>query len=116
MNDREPDVSAVQTRLNELTRKFIARTALDLAQMREGLAWLAAGNGDDIRSALAQVHHLAHRICGTSGTLGLLGLSDAAADLERCIEAFPTDAIPDTEQRTQIAAGISRISAQLRSL
>ena len=116
MNGREPDVSAVLTRMNELKRKFIARTALDLAQMREGLAQLDAGQGNDKAGALAQIHHLAHRICGTSGTLGLLGLSDAAADLERCIEACPPEAIPGAEERAQIAAGIARISAQVRSL
>jgi len=76
MNER--DNGALQTRLNELVRRFVGRTSLDLAQMREGLARVEAGD----RSGLAQIYHFAHRTCGTSGTLGLLALSDAAADLE----------------------------------
>ena len=94
MNDGEGGEAAVQTRLNELVRKFVARTAFDLAQMREGLARLDAGDRDDNGKALAQIHHLAHRICGTSGTLGLCALSDAAADLERRIEACPARCDP----------------------
>jgi len=116
MNDGEGGAAAVQTRLNELVRKFISRTAFDLAQMREGLARLDAGKRDDNGNALAQIHHLAHRICGTSGTLGLIALSDAAADLERRIESWPADAIPEPAERAQIAAGIDRIAAQVRSL
>ncbi|HEU5135358.1 MAG TPA: Hpt domain-containing protein [Steroidobacteraceae bacterium] len=112
MNDNQHSAPVLQTRLNELVRKFVARTALDLAQMREGLARLDAGD----RSGLAQIYHLAHRTCGTSGTLGLLALSDAAAELERCIEACPPDALPGTAERAQIAAGIDRISAQVRTL
>jgi len=108
----ERDAGALQTRLNELVRKFVGRTALDLAQMREGLARVEAGD----RSGLAQIYHLAHRTCGTSGTLGLLGLSDAAADLERRIAAFAQDAIPDTAERAQIAAGIDKIAAQVKLL
>jgi len=116
MNEGEPGAAAVQTRLNELVRKFVARTAFDLAQMREGVARLESAQGGDNGGALAQIHHLAHRICGTSGTLGLLALSDAAAELERRIEACPADTIPDTAERAQIAAGIERISAQIRKL
>ena len=116
MNDVDRNSGAMQSRMNELVRKFISRTAFDLAQMREGLARLDCGERDDNGSALKQIHHLAHRICGTSGTLGLMALSDAAADLERRIEACPADAIPDKAERAQIAAGIDRIAAQVRSL
>lgn len=103
------DAAAVKARLLELTRKFVVRTHDDVTQMRDGLARLDAG---DV-SALAQIHQLAHRACGTGGTLGLCELSDAAADIERLVEACPPDALPDAEVRAEIAARIDAMAAQL---
>jgi HPt (histidine-containing phosphotransfer) domain-containing protein len=113
VNDREHNAGAVQSRLTELVRKFIARTEADVVQMRDALTRLDAGPADDKGGGLTQIHHLAHRICGTSGTLGLMALSDAAADLERCIEGCAADTIPGAAERTRIAAGIDRIAALL---
>ena len=84
--------------------------------MRDALARLDAGRGTDDRSALDQIHQLAHRACGTGGTLGLCALSDAAADLERLVEALPKDAAPGAAERAQIAAGIDAVAAQLARL
>ena len=106
------DPAAVEARLLELTRKFVARTQEDVAQMRGGLARLDAGDA----TALAQIHQLAHRACGTGGTLGLCDLSDAAAALERLVEACPADALPDAAVRAEIAARIDAMAAQLALL
>ena len=109
------DPTAVRTRLTQLTLKFIARTHEDLAQMRAALARLDAGHGDT-DTALSQIHQLAHRACGTGGTLGLLALSDAAGELERLVEANPPGAIPGDSERARMAAGIDAIAAQLERL
>ena len=55
----ESDATAVRTRLAELTHKFVTRTSGDVAQMREALARLDAGDGVDNPGALAQIHQLA---------------------------------------------------------
>ena len=115
------DTAAVRTRLAELTRKFVTRTAGDVAQMRDALARLDAGpvlgsDGAHDLSALDQIHQLAHRASGTGGTLGLCALSDAAAELERLVEALPKDAAPDVAERAQIRAGVDAVAEQLTRL
>jgi len=110
------DATAVRTRLTELTLKFVTRTAEDVAQMRDALARLDAGRGADEPSALDQIHQLAHRACGTGGTLGLDALSDAAGDLERLVEALPRDVAPGAAERAQIAACVDAVAAQLARL
>jgi len=101
---------AVKSRLGELARKFVTRTTGDLALMREGLARVDSGD----RAGLEQIQQLAHRACGTGGTLGLCALSDAAGALERTIEACPAGTLPDADARTEIAARIEAIAAALR--
>ena len=105
-----PDVAAVNARLAELVRKFVARTLGEVEQMR---AALAAGHGEDNGAGLTLIHQLAHRTCGTGGTLGLLALADAAGALEQLVEACPADTNPSATTRAQIAAGIDRLAAQL---
>jgi len=109
----EADATAVRSRLAELTRKFVARTVGDVGQMRDSLARLDAGPDFDNGRALAEIHQLAHRACGTGGTLGLCALSDAAAALERLIQACPAGAVPDAAVRAEIAAHIDAIAAHL---
>ena len=106
------DAAAVKSRMLELTQKFVTRTTFDVAQMREGLARL--GSGDP--GALELIHQLAHRACGTGGTLGLCALADAAADLERVVEAFPKDAVPGEVERAQLAARLDAIDDELARL
>jgi hypothetical protein len=101
--------AAVKSRLNELAQKFVTRTTGDVALMREELSRLAAGD----RGGLEQIRHLAHRACGTGGTLGLCALSDAAGALERAVDACPADALPDDVLRTEIAARIEALAAEL---
>ncbi|HYJ40795.1 MAG TPA: Hpt domain-containing protein [Steroidobacteraceae bacterium] len=109
----ERDATAVRTRLVDLTRKFVTRTTGDVAQMRDALARLEAVHGVVDLTALEEIHHLAHRACGTGGTLGLCELSDAAAALERLVEACPADAQPDAAVRAEIAARIDALATQL---
>lgn len=103
------DAIAVQARMTELARKFVVRTVDDVAQMREALAGLDAGTG----GGLELIRQLAHRACGTGGTLGMDRLSDAAGNLERLIEAIPADQLPDDAARKRIAASLDAIAAQL---
>jgi chemotaxis protein histidine kinase CheA len=112
----EGDAAAVRARLLELTRKFVLRTGADVAQMREALAMLDAGPGSDNGAALEQIQQLAHRACGTGGTLGLCGLSDAAGALERLMEGLPKVAAPGAAERARIAAGLDAFAEQLARL
>ena len=104
-NERDP--AAVRARMVELSRKFIARTVEDVAQMREAF---------DKDGGLELIRQLAHRACGTGGTLGLSAISDAAGELERVVETFPDGAAPGAADRERITAGIDAIAAQLTSL
>ena len=113
MNDtNERDPAAVRARMLELARKFIARTTEDLAQMRAALAQLDEGHESGNGGGLEVIRQLAHRACGTSGTLGLHALSDAAGELELLIDALPGGA-PGTADRERVAAGIEAIAARL---
>ena len=107
------DAAAMRRRLLELTSKFVARTLEDVVQMREALARLDAGQGADDPGGLELIRQLAHRACGTGGTLGLGALSDAAGDLERLVEACPANALPDAAVRSEIAARIDAMAAQI---
>jgi len=106
------EVTAVNARMTELARKFIARTVEELGQIRAAYALLDAGD----RGGLSHIQQLAHRICGTGGTLGLLALSDAAGELERSVETCAADGIPDANERAQIGAKIEALAAQLALL
>ena len=101
----ERDPAAVRARMVELARKFIARTGEDVAQMR---AALDAGD-------IEQIRQLAHRACGTGGSLGLAALSDAAGELEQLVDSMPQGAAPGVAERERIAAGIDAIAALLVS-
>jgi HPt (histidine-containing phosphotransfer) domain-containing protein len=102
--DRDP--AAVRARMLELARKFIARTGEDVVQMR---AALDGGGGFEL------IRQLAHRACGTGGSLGLTALSDAAGELERLIDSFPEGMAPGAAERERVTAGIDAIAAYLVS-
>ena len=99
----------MKTRLNELAQKFVTRTSGDLALMREGLSRLETGDA----GGLDQIRQLAHRACGTGGTLGLSALSDAAGAIERALDACPKGTVPDAVMRAEIAARIDEMAAQI---
>ena len=100
---------AVKSRLNELAQKFVTRTTGDLALMRESLSRVETGDA----AGLEQIRQLAHRACGTGGTLGLCALSDAAGAIERAIDACPSGSMPDAVLRAEIAARIDAMAAEL---
>jgi HPt (histidine-containing phosphotransfer) domain-containing protein len=100
----ERDPATVAARMLELARKFIVRTGEDVAQMR------AALDGD---GGLEQIRQLAHRACGTGGSLGLTALSDAAGELERLVESFPQGVAPGAAERERVAASIDAVAAHL---
>jgi HPt (histidine-containing phosphotransfer) domain-containing protein len=102
-------MNEAESRMAELARRFLARTADEVEQMRTCLARVDAGDP----SGLEQIHQLAHRACGTGGTLGLCSLSDAAGELERRVEALPADALPGPAERGQIAAAIDMLAATI---
>jgi chemotaxis protein histidine kinase CheA len=109
LNNINTGDAAVKSRLGELAQKFVTRTTGDVALMREGLRRLEAGD----REGLEQIRHLAHRACGTGGTLGLCALSDAAGALEKVIDACPSGSLPDDVLRAEIAARIEAMAAEL---
>jgi HPt (histidine-containing phosphotransfer) domain-containing protein len=96
----------------ELTQKFIARTHDDVAQMRASLARLGDGN----RSGLDEIRQLAHRACGTGGSLGLMALSDAAGELERLAESFPESAPLGAAERERLGAAVDAVAAHLTTV
>jgi len=104
-------VSEIESRMAELKRKFMARTADEVGKMRACLVQVDAGD----RSALDQIHQLAHRACGTGGTLGLCSLSDAAGELERCVEELPANSLPGPAERARIGAAIEKLAAAISS-
>ncbi len=106
------DPAAVRARMLELTRKFLVRTTEDLAQMRAALARLDEVHDSGNGRGLEVIRQLAHRACGTSGTLGLHALSDAAGELELLIDALP-GGTTGTADRERVAAGIEAIAARL---
>jgi HPt (histidine-containing phosphotransfer) domain-containing protein len=102
------ETSPLAQRMGELARKLVVRSVSEVAQMREALA----RPGDD----LDQIRQLAHRICGTSGTLGLSGLSAAAGALEDLVEAHARGDGSDSDAHARIAAGIDAMAAELARL
>ena len=102
---------AIKSRLGELAQKFVTRTTGDLVLMRESLARVESGD----RAGLEQIQQLAHRACGTGGTLGLGSLSDAAGELERCVEALPGNSLPGPTERARIGAAIETLAAAITS-
>ena len=110
MSNADKDVVAIKSRLGELAQKFVVRTTADVVLMREGLARVEAGDP----GGLEQIRQLAHRACGTGGTLGLLALSDAAGALEKTVDACLAGTLPDVGVRAEIAARIEAMAAELR--
>ena len=113
MNEPGADkVAAAKARMAELAAKFIDRSAGELDSMRDSLAKLTAGEV----GALNDLHHLAHRMCGTGATLGFDVLSDCAMRIEHLAEAQPLATIPADPVLTQIGAGIEALGAEIARL
>jgi HPt (histidine-containing phosphotransfer) domain-containing protein len=105
-------VAAAKARMAELAAKFIDRSAGELDSMRDCLGRLTAGEV----GALNDIHHLAHRMCGTGATLGFDGLSDCAMRIERLAEAQPPATLPGDAALTQLGIGIEALGAEIARL
>jgi chemotaxis protein histidine kinase CheA len=110
MNEtREHRVAAARTRMAEIAAKFIERTRGDLRTMRNDLVKVEAG---DV-TALAEIRHLAHRMAGTSATLGFETLGERAAGTEALIDSLPSGALPDSQTIDRLAAHIGALESEL---
>ena len=99
----------VSKRMAELTERFVSRSHEDLARIRAGVTEAMRGDG----GALQKVREVAHRIRGTGGTLGLHSLGDAAAVLEKCIDAQIKTSVPAIGD---VKAAVELLAAELTRL
>lgn len=74
--------TAIATRMEQLCTTFLQRSAAELHTARGFFDRLSTGDA----AGATDLRHLAHRIKGTGGSLGLGSVSDHAADLERWVE------------------------------
>lgn len=105
---REEKIAAVNTRLAELSAKFMQRTAGDLKSMRGGFARVAAGDW----GALNEIRHLAHRMAGTGATLGFADLSDFARRVETLAEGAAPGTGPDGAALRAIGGAIDELDEE----
>jgi chemotaxis protein histidine kinase CheA len=108
--------TALNAKMAELKQKFVTRTTAEVGEMRVALAQLVTAAENDQRSSVERIRQLAHRACGTGGTLGLCSLSDAAGTLEQLAESCLANPTSSDAARADLAAGIDRIAAELASL
>ena len=108
----EDKVAAARARIAELAEKFIDRSVVEFDSMRDSLAKLSAGEV----GALNEIHHLAHRMCGTGATLGFDVLSDCAMRIEHLAEAQPLATMPVDSVLRQLGLGIEALGAEITRL
>lgn len=85
MTEKTAQENAVQT-LNKLRDSYIDRLPGEIAGL-EKLAHLLTGSNRD-RDALAELHHLLHKLAGSGGSFGLNSLSRNARILEQRAKAW----------------------------
>jgi HPt (histidine-containing phosphotransfer) domain-containing protein len=112
MSAREEKMAATKARMAELATKFVERSLGEIEVMREKLAKLGGGDVD----ALTDIHHMAHRMCGTGATLEFEALSDCAMRLELTAGALTPGTVPDEAALMQLGVGIEAIGAELTRL
>ena len=78
----------LQEGVSHLHDRFLRRSLADAILMREFIEKLRAGDA----TMLDEVAHLAHRICGTGGSLGFTALSACAMKIEQIAAAAPQEA------------------------
>ncbi|MEJ0084629.1 MAG: Hpt domain-containing protein [Pseudomonadota bacterium] len=109
---RDEKIAAARARMAELAAKFVDRSGREFESLRAGLARFAAGDA----TALDDIRHLAHRMCGTGATLGFGVLSDCAARIEHLADAQTPGKKPDESALTRFAAGLEALGAELMRL
>ncbi len=106
----EDDVSPSE-RLAQILRSFAARAREQSARLEELRAELEAGAPSG--AAIEEVERIAHRLHGTSGTLGYAELGAAAAELETLCAAAGDRAGGAGQE---IFAAIDRLRAEIAGL
>ena len=109
-NTREEKLAAAQTRMAELAKKFLVRSAGDLASMRAGLDKVAQGQG----GAIDDLRHLAHRMAGTGATLGFESIAARAHDVESLAEVGLPVSASAADVRARFASALDALEAELR--
>ena len=74
MDDRDE----LQQKSADLSRRYIQRTAGEMAGLRDLIAKVRAGNA----AALQDIEHLAHKIYGSGAMFGFEPVSEQARELE----------------------------------
>jgi HPt (histidine-containing phosphotransfer) domain-containing protein len=82
MSNREQ----LQQQIEALGDRYLRRTIDELLRLRE----LIAGALDGDAASLAEMHLIVHKIHGSGAMFGFDGISEAAARLERAVEACVT--------------------------
>jgi two-component system, OmpR family, response regulator len=82
---RAPIARSIETvEISSLTSGFLARTARDVARLRQLLKRLQAGD----RSALREIERVAHTIHGSAAMFGFLAVSERGGAIEDLAEAM----------------------------
>jgi HPt (histidine-containing phosphotransfer) domain-containing protein len=112
MNEQKHDekAAAVRVRMSQLAAKFLNRTEVDIATLREALNRLAAG---DVGAA-GDIRHLAHRMVGTGATLGFKAISECAYKLEQLAESCLSAARLDEASGTRLAEALNALDSEFR--
>ena len=109
-NTRDEKLAAAQTRMAELAKKFLVRSADDLVSMREGLDKVARGQVE----AIDDLRHLAHRMAGTGATLGFETIAARAGDIETLAEAGASGSESAADTRARFASALDALEVELR--
>lgn len=107
---REEKTAAAKVRLAELAMKFLDRSAVDIAKMRDALTRLDSGEA----GAVGDIRHLAHRMVGTGATLGFETVSELSFTLEQLAESCAPGVLPDEAFRTAMAEALNELDAELQ--
>ena len=102
----------MRERINQLAERFLQRCSQDMVSIRELMTRL---NTDD-RSALKELEHLAHRMCGTGASLGFESLSERAASVERLSEEQVQGSTMDSEALKRLSTYVMQLESEIAAL
>ncbi len=98
--------AALQELLANMRDEYASKLPGKLAHI-ESLWHELAGGGDSCRDELLRA---THSIAGAAATFGLPGVSNAALELERVLQAVCAHGgAPDDQERIRIAAGVAQL-------
>lgn len=105
---RAEKIAAARARMAELATKFVDRTARELVTLRAALA-------KDGNQGFEEIGFLAHRMAGTSATLGFDALAEHALRIEVIADSRKASQI-DAETRAEITTEVEGIEGELKKL